>query len=363
MFPALESRSEPALRPMESVVVASAQWESRELLQPISADQPCGESLEDTDLLASFDTYGVFGQLTPLDTPAEPGENRVPKPAESPVWREIQGKAIDALGKSKDFRLLAHLGAALLRTEGLRPFCDVLGVAAHWIGSYWGQVYPLVDEDAMLRRNALSCLADPMAVLDGLRRVPLVSSRQHGRFSLRDVELASGAVAAGAEEGARPSDSQINAAFGELSTEDLKALHDGVSGAMTAVRDIDARMLEQGGQEAALEPLSVQLAKIARVLKAHLASRPGGIVEQETAGPQAGGAAAALGAIVSRQDAIRALDAVADYFRRNEPSSPVPLLVERAKRLVSKDFLEVLEDIAPEALAQARAVGGVRAHD
>ena len=67
-----------------------------------------------------------------------------------------------------------------------------------------------------------------------------------------------------------------------------------------------------------------------------------------------------FGVIKSREDAIRALDAVAEFFRRNEPSSPVPLFCDRAKRLVSKDFLEVLADIAPEALAQARAAGGVR---
>ena len=71
----------------------------------------------------------------------------------------------------------------------------------------------------------------------------------------------------------------------------------------------------------------------------------------------------AVGAIGSRQDAIRALDAVVEYFRRNEPSSPVPLMIERAKRLVSKNFLEVLEDIAPDAVSVARAVGGLKDGD
>ena len=55
-----------------------------------------------------------------------------------------------------------------------------------------------------------------------------------------------------------------------------------------------------------------------------------------------------------------ALDAVAQFFRQNEPSSPIPLFLERAKRLVSKDFLEVLADIAPEAIPQARAAGGLK---
>jgi type VI secretion system protein ImpA len=68
----------------------------------------------------------------------------------------------------------------------------------------------------------------------------------------------------------------------------------------------------------------------------------------------------APGAIGSRQDAIRALDAVAQYFRQHEPSSPLPMLIDRAKRLVSKNFLEVLEEIAPEGLAGARAAGGLR---
>ena len=67
-----------------------------------------------------------------------------------------------------------------------------------------------------------------------------------------------------------------------------------------------------------------------------------------------------IGVVTSRQEAIRALDAVAEFFRRNEPSSPIPLFLDRAKRLVSKDFLAVLEDIAPDALPQARAAGGVR---
>jgi type VI secretion system protein ImpA len=68
----------------------------------------------------------------------------------------------------------------------------------------------------------------------------------------------------------------------------------------------------------------------------------------------------AVGGIKSRQDAIRALDAAAEFFRKNEPSSPIPLFLERAKRLVAKDFLEVLADIAPDAVPTARSAGGLR---
>jgi type VI secretion system protein ImpA len=51
---------------------------------------------------------------------------------------------------------------------------------------------------------------------------------------------------------------------------------------------------------------------------------------------------------------------VAAFFRRNEPSSPIPLFIERARRLVAKDFLEVLADVVPEAIAQAKIASGIR---
>src|ERR1700737_5554768 len=100
----------------------SARWESAQLVQPITEERPCGESLEDTELLASFDAFRLFGQGRPLDAPAEPNEKRIPKPPESPEWVEIRDKALEALAKSKDLRLLAHLATALLRTDGVPAF-------------------------------------------------------------------------------------------------------------------------------------------------------------------------------------------------------------------------------------------------
>jgi type VI secretion system protein ImpA len=123
-------------------------------------------------------------------------------------------------------------------------------------------------------------------------------------------------------------------------------------------------MRDGGGPGAApsFDGLTAQLGRIDRILRVQLAARPNGGGEGAAAAPDAPAVAApaALGSIRSREDAMRALDAVAEFFRRSEPSSPVPLFIDRAKRLVSKDFLAVLADIAPDALAQARAAGGLR---
>src|SRR4051812_27580763 len=138
------------------------------LIQPIAADRPCGEDLEDTPLLASFDAFRVFGQSAPHDP--------------APEWTAIASRAVEALCKSKDLRLLAYLASAVLRTDGLPAFAETLTVASAWLDTYWKETYPRIDEDAILRRNALNCFADQMAVIDGLRRLPLANNRQHGSF-------------------------------------------------------------------------------------------------------------------------------------------------------------------------------------
>ncbi len=59
-----------------------------------------------------------------------------------------------------------------------------------------------------------------MAVVDRVWRLPLVASRQHGRFSLRDIEIARGQATPGALE-ARPDEAAIRQAFEEMPLEEL----------------------------------------------------------------------------------------------------------------------------------------------
>jgi len=345
----------------------SVRWQGEDaLLQPIMAEHPCGENLEDTELLASFDSYRVFGQSRPLDLPPDPDEkDGVSKRPDPPDWTAIRDKSIAALHKSKDLRLLAHLGAALLRTDGVPAFAATLNVASEWLTAHWSEVYPLVDEDAILRRNALNCFADSMAIVDRLRRVPLVSSRQHGTFSLRDIDIAARQMAP-AEGEASADEQQITAAFDAAPLDELTRLQDSVATATASVRRIDTAMREAAGSEAtpSFDLLSTQLSRMNQTLRARLASRPNGNGTEAAAdgAADANGSAGApmTGVVRSRQDVVRALDAISAFYRQAEPSSPIPLLLDRAKRLVAKDFLEVLADIAPDAVATARAAGGLK---
>lgn len=328
----------------------SAQWE--DLLAPVSDELPGGEDLEDSPLLASVEAYRVFGSAVPHSP--------------EPEWVEIRKTTLDGLAKSKDLLLLVHLGTAALRTDGLPAFLETLTIAAHWLESHWEHVYPRVEEDAVQRINALNCFADRMAVLNALRRVPFVSSRQHGAVSLRDCRMAAGqAVPEGEEAG--PSQAQIDAAFADTPGDELERVVASAVDGVAALQQMDAVVRDHVGDGLDVAALAELLGQIASALRAQLAKHPDATAtvadtaddaESEGMDNQDEGAMA-VGAIRNREDAIRALDAVAEFFRRNEPSSPIPLFVERAKGLVSKSFLEVLADVAPDGLAQAKTVGGV----
>jgi type VI secretion system protein ImpA len=56
---------------------------------------------------------------------------------------------------------------------------------------------------------------------------------------------------------------------------------------------------------------------------------------------------------------LRALDAIMGYYRAAEPSSPVPVLLQRARRLVGADFMAIMRDMAPNGLDNVRLIGGL----
>jgi type VI secretion system protein ImpA len=321
------------------------------LAQPIVGDNPCGASLEDTQLLASFDAYHLFGQTTPL---------------EEIDWRELKAKSLEALGQSKDYRLLTHFAAASLRLDGWAGFLGSLHVAAQWIKDHWDKVYPLVDEDAILRKNALACFSDRMAIIDGVRRTPIIENKQLGRYALRDIELATGKLQPTEADTAPPTEAQFTAALTAMELPELQALEQSFAKGIADIQTVDSAMREFGGAAASpdVDPLMDALGGLRKILKEQLDLRGASEAAEGGAGGDGaeggGGVGKAVGGIKSRQDAIRAIDTVAAFFRQNEPSSPVPLFLDRAKNLVGKSFIEALQDISPEAVPGAKVAGGIK---
>jgi type VI secretion system protein ImpA len=61
--------------------------------------------------------------------------------------------------------------------------------------------------------------------------------------------------------------------------------------------------------------------------------------------------------VTSRQAAITLLDQVTGYYRSAEPSSPIPMLLDRARALSPKDFTSLLKELLPSAPVTPAAPG------
>jgi predicted component of type VI protein secretion system len=132
-----------------------------------------------------------------------------------------------------------------------------------------------------------------------------------------------------------------------------------------AIRRADAVLTANAGDDTGtnFQPTYVAISEMRKAVLAFTKdpksggeSAEGSVETIDYVGGDAAPSSGAIGAINSREDVHRALDAIMAYYKRKEPSSPVPFALRRARDWVSLDFLSVLEDIAPNSLDEARRV-------
>ncbi len=344
------------------------------LLADVSADAPCGENLE-------FD--GDFGALE-REARGKPeqqyGDTIVA--AEDPDWKLVSAQAAALLERTHDLRVLAHLAVARLHLRGLPGYAEILAVTRTLLETRWEAVHPTLDPeddlDPTLRANALLRLAEPLRVVRVLRDLPLAASRRAGTVSWRDIAVTNGMIE---PEDGRPklTESEIRAAFSETEPARLDIVRGALAGALADIRGIPAAFDAQAGHGSGpdfteLEKLLRDMQRfVDRYIPAGVASAAEPPVEDvmteadtPSYQPRAGNpetaraTASSLGPITTRNDAILLLDLVRAYYESYEPSSPLPFLIDRARRLADKDFMEILRDLAPDGLSQAQNIAGNR---
>jgi len=336
-----------------------------ELLQEVSPDAPCGEDLE-------YDPE--FGEMTRAaegKPEQQMGDSVVP--AEDPDWRDVRDKALSIFSRTRDLRAGVLLARALLAVEGFGGLSDGLELIKGLIERHWDHVHPQLDpdddNDPTLRVNTIVQLTDQDFMLRGVREAPLVELKGFGKFSMYDVEIASGQVSAPEGMESPPEMGVIDAAFMECELDELQGTADAVKRSAECITTIESVLTELVGTTYAanLSALPEAMKAVQHLLNERLARR--GVVEADAGVEGAAGAGgesagqAISGDIRSREDVIRVLDKACEYFRQHEPSSPVPLLLQRAKRLVSKDFMEIMRDMAPDGVSQAETVTGAQSED
>jgi type VI secretion system protein ImpA len=266
-----------------------------------------------------------------------------------------------------------HLTRAVLDTDNLPGFCDGLGLIRGLAERYWEEVHPQLDpeddNDPTFRINTIASLTDPDTTLCALRETPLVRSRSVGQFSLHDIDIAHGDAPPRPDEDEPPQLVNIEAAFLDCELDDLQANADAAARAIEHAKAIEQSVTERVGAANAtsLEQLVELLSRMKKIYAEQLVRRGVGVESGDAEAVEEGEAEATArqqnsrltGEVTSREDVIRALDKVCDYYERQEPSSPLPLLLRRAQRLATKSFLEIVRDLTPEGLSQAEAIGGI----
>lgn len=335
------------------------------LLQPVPGTQPCGPALE-------YDTRFTSLQKLSVGVPREVDANgKEIREATEPKWDEVESVALELCAETKDLRIAIYLANAALATQGLPGFRDTLRLIKGYIADYWPSVHPLLDvednNDATIRVNTLAALCDPQSVLRALRAAPLAQSRQFGTVSFRHYAIAHGLMplppATGGDQ-KLPDSALIDAAFADTPLTVLDDARAAVTESRTLVTELDADLDRLIGQASGLElePLQKLLGEIGSVLDRVVSLRPSS-AEEEASAPSGGSAVAAaapVGQIRSRADVVLFLDKICRYYADHEPSSPVPLILERAKRLVPLGFLDILKDVAPDGVDQFGTVAGVK---
>lgn len=325
-------------------------------------ESPSGENLEYESVFIT------------MEKAAQPVEERqmgeaVLEGAE-PDYKAVIAAASEILERSHDIRAAVHLATARARLEGFAGYAEGVGYIRDCLEQFWETCHPQLDadddDDPTMRVNAVYALTDPEAALRAVRLAPLAASPQLGHYSLRDIDIATGAIAAPADMDPLPDETRIAAAFQDTPDEVLKANLEAARNALGAVQGIDAVFNERlPGEGPELGALLRELRAAVRRLSDEVGEpdpEPAEDGAPAEDGPAAGAAPAAPaatvpGAITSARDVEAAIERIIDYYLKNEPSSPVPIVLRRAKRLVGADFMTILGDMAPGGIDNVNKAG------
>ncbi len=344
------------------------------LLQSLGDDAPSGPNLED-DL--QFLELERAAQFTP--------ERQIGKtivPAEEPDYGKVLELAEQVLERSHDLRAALHYTHAVLREEGITGFANAVNYVRRCLEEYWDTCHPQLDaeedNDPTERVNCVRGLADPEMMLRSLRLAPLAESMRVGRFGLREILITRNEFTAAADE--QVDQNLISAAFQDTPADKLKARFEAIKSTRADLKVIDQIFDEN---TPGFGPDLQALAKYLYVMEQSLAEYVESdavepedaadepitdgsdeeLAAQPTAKAAPTGGPRGVGQIASREDVMTAIDRICDYYTRHEPSSPLPMLLRRAQRLVMSDFETILQDLAPQGIDHFRVIAGSAASE
>lgn len=324
-------------------------------LQPLPDESaPCGPDLEyDNEFLA-------------LNLAATGKPETQFAPAESPDWRTAFELSETLLDRSRDLRIAITWLRAGLHIKGFGFLVPGLRLLNGLVESLWEHVHPLPDPDdgdPYARVNALTLLRENEGLIGDLRATKVVDDRAIGALTASAIEVALGLAAAPADEAAL-SREQVSLML-KTALDKAPELRDWALEAQQQARDLSKRLTErlEGTEAPDFKPLTALLGAIVSAMPAVEAPEADEGESDEAldggTGKRSDGRRALSGAVTSRDEAIRAIDLVCAYLEVAEPTNPAPLFLRRARHLISQNFLQLMKELAPDAMSEVARIVGV----
>ena len=341
------------------------------LVIPIAEGAPAGTNLRLAPADLTFER--IQQSRTELDPKVDPtGAGRAAD------WTAVVRECEAALRqKSKDLELAAWLTEGWARTRGFAGLRDGLRLVASLCDAFWDRLHPGLDDGALdlaLRARPLNWLGSSRDMLRSVSECALVARDGAAPVSFEDYKLSQMVdekallpdkrqhqelVARGLMSGA-----EWRAKLGSAPPEQLAEVQRNVvecEQAIAALREIANKRFGEGDAPS-LVPLAELVAEIRTVLAGFVAPAPAPEPAAPPASAQPAVAAAApapaqpvaRGPIATREEALRSLALVGEYFRKNEPHSPIAALITRAVRWGGLPFEAVLREVVQDEAALKR---------
>jgi type VI secretion system protein ImpA len=341
------------------------------LLASIPGEAPVGVDLRQDSAAAALYTRlrDARGDARTAERAQENEEGNYTIPAE---WRTIRDLAYEALtAHTKDLEIACWLTEALLRSDGLQGLSAGLHVVSGLVEQYWDDLFPLPDEDGVATRvapvSSLNGVSGDGTLIQPLRRTSLFNRPDGEPLQFWQYEQSVG-LAGIVDETRR----QQRIATGVIPFETLEAeaqvsrggtLERDAAAASEAWRALSAALDTRAGADSPPTSRVRDLLEQIRGAAAKFAA-PGAVdaspppaeelapVTMEATGVAAL-APAVASAISSRADALRSLAAIAAFFRRTEPLSPLAYTLEEVVRRAGMTWPQLLEEIIPDPSTRA----------
>jgi type VI secretion system protein ImpA len=323
-----------------------------EWLEPMHDEAgPCGKDLE-------YDNENGELQKAAQGKP----ENQF-GPGEPPNWREVSEKAASLMGRTRDLRVALLWVRAQVNLNGFSSFPIGLKLIEGLLVNFWDHLHPMPDpddQDPYARANALAILPQIDGLLGDLRQCAFFELRSVGDLRLRSIEVGLGQMSARSDETAMSRD-QLTQMIA-LAVKQQPSLGELPKAALAGVSSLAKLLNERFAVEAApdLRPLVNIIKNVQSLLPvAENADESSDEAGGDTSGAGGGAAPRLTGNVKSRDDALRAIDMICEYLDRTEPTNPAQLLLRRARKLINHNFLQLMKELAPDALNEVARVMGV----